>query len=130
MAVPNGVRGEFPITLEGAEYVLRPDYEAVAAIDEQLGSIVDVARRLNAEGSISLREISVIICEGLKAHGRKTGYEPAKLYTARRVGEMVYATGVHRTLAPVAQFVLAALNGGSINVGNDEAPPTETTTES
>jgi len=105
---PNPARGEFLVTLEGHDYVLRADYDAIAAIDEQLGSIVDVTRRLSSDGSISLREISVVLCEAMKAQGRKTGYAPARQYTARRVGEMVYNTGLHSVLMPVAKFLVAA----------------------
>jgi hypothetical protein len=119
--VPNGHRGEFPITLVGEDFVLRADYEAVAAIDEQLGSIVDVTNRVVSQASISLREMSVIVCEGMKAHGRKVGYKPAEGYTARKVGEMIYQTGAASCIGPVAQFLLASLNGGTIPAGNAEA---------
>ena len=116
----NGLRGEFPITLEGADYVLRADYEAVAAIDEQLGSIVDVAQRFVTQGSISLREMAVIVCEGLKGHGRKVGYKPAEGYTAQKVGRMIFETGAADCIRPVGEFLIAALNGGVIGSGKPE----------
>jgi len=123
----NAHRGEFPIRLEETDYVMRADYEAVAAIDEQLGSILDVAQRALTQGSISLREMAVIVCEGLKAHGRKEGNPLVSAYNPRRVGEMIFETGATNCLKPICQFLVAALNGGVI-AGNGEAaaePPTK-----
>ncbi len=124
---PNRHRGEFPITLSGTDYVLRADYEAVAAIDEQLGSVVDVARRAIQDGSLSLREMAVIVCEGIKAGERKKGNPHADSYTARKVSELIFDTGLTDCLKPVLQFLVSALGGGVTPSGNGAAatePPT------
>jgi hypothetical protein len=124
MSVANKVRGEFPIELAGTTYVLRCDYEAFAAIDDQLGSIVDVAMRATLNNSLSAKEMAVIVCEGMKATGRKEGNKLADAYTARKVGELIFQTGVHNCVLPVLQFLVASLNGGTIREGNGEAEPT------
>jgi hypothetical protein len=115
----NRHRGEFPLTLD-RDYVLRADYEAVAAIDEQLGSIVDVARRAIQEGSLSLKEMGVIVCEGAKAAERKAGNPHADSYTARKFQELIFERGVTECLRPVLQFLVAALGGG-VQAGNAAA---------
>jgi len=122
----NPHRGEFQISLD-RDYVLRADYEAVAAIDEQLGSIVDVARRAIQEGSLSLKEMGVIVCEGIKAGERKRGNPHADSYTARKCQELIFDKGITECLKPVLQFLVGALGGG-VQPGNAAAatePPKE-----
>jgi hypothetical protein len=124
----NPHRGEYPITLEGHEYTLRLDYEAAAAIDEQLGSILDVAQRALNLGSISMKEMAVIVCEGIKAHGRATANPMLTGSNPDRVGRMIYETGIIGCIKPVALFLAGALGGGAEAAGNGpaatEAPKT------
>ena len=114
----NAHRGEFPIQLDGTEYTLRADYEAVAAIDSQLGSVMDVCLRLVRDGSLSFREMSVIVCEGIKAHGRATGNVMQQSANPKRCGEMIFASGMATCVRPVADFLMASLNGGVVPEGN------------
>jgi hypothetical protein len=122
-AVANPHRGEVTVKLD-ADYVLRPDFEAVAAIDEQLGSIIDVTRRALAENSLSFREVSVIILEGMKAHGRAANDPTARAFTLKRVQHLVFEAGILSVIGPVIQFLSNALIGGAKPEGN--APAAET----
>ena len=115
----NPHRGEIAIRLD-ADYVIRPDFEAAAAIDEQLGSIIDVARRALSEKSISYREASIIICEGMKAQGRATDDKTMQAVNLRRVQQLVYEAGMLTVLGPCLGFLAAAVTGGA-DAGNAPA---------
>lgn len=119
-ATPNRHRGEIGLTLSGMKLVMRPDFEAVAAIDEQLGSIVGLTRRaIGQPESLSLHELAVIVTEGVRAHGRanKTSEAHSKLEKIKR---MIFETGIPVAVAPVCQFLGQAVTGGA--EGNDPAP--------
>ncbi len=108
----NKHRGEIAVTLEGAAYVLRPDFEAVAAIDEQLGGILNIAKRSFEGQTLTLHEIAVIVCEGLRAHGRAGGLASLKAVKLEAVKRQVFASGVTTLLEPAMEFLRAALTGG------------------
>lgn len=114
----NAHRGEIAIRLD-ADYVLRPDFEAVAAIDEQLGSVLDAARDA-AGGKISYRVAAVVICEGLKASGRASGDRALQAVNLRRVQELIFDVGLLTVLEPVSRFLVAAVMGG-VEPGEAEA---------
>jgi hypothetical protein len=122
----NAHRGEIKITLEGAAYVLRPDFEAAAAIDTQLGSIIDVTRRALAENSLSFREIAVIVCEGMRAQGRATGDQSLIGAKLPRVQQMVFEAGMVSLQPAVLEFLANAITGGATPAGNAEATATGT----
>jgi hypothetical protein len=109
----NPHRGEIAVTLGGAEFVLRPDFEAVAAIDSQLGSVMMLTRRAIAQpASLSLAEMAVVVTEGIKAHGRATGgvNAHAGLDTVKR---MIFDAGIPSVMEAVLQFLAAAVTGGA-----------------
>ncbi len=124
----NPHRGEVTIKLD-ADYVLRPDFEAAVAIDEQLGSIIDVARRALGDQSLSYREISVIVTEGMRAHGRATGDEMTANAKLKRVQQLIYDAGIYNVsvIVPVMQFLANAVTGGAQAVGNAAATETAKT---
>ena len=119
MTAANAHRGEITIRLD-ADYVIRPDFEAAAAIDEQLGSIIDVARRALSEKSLSYREASIIICEGMKAQGRAKDDKTMQAVNLRRVQQLVYEAGMLTVLGPCLGFLAAAVTGGA-DAGNAPA---------
>lgn len=108
----NKHRGEIAVTLNGADYALRPDFEAVAAIDEQLGGILNIAKRSFEGQSLTLHEVAVIVCEGIKAHGRATKKASQAGAQLPKVKREVFETGLITLVEPVAEFLTAALTGG------------------
>ncbi len=112
MTPANAHRGEIKVRLD-ADYVLRPDFEAMAAIDDQLGSIIDVTRKALTSQSLSFREISVIVCEGIRAHGRATDSRALQCVNLSRVQQLVYEAGLLSLIEPVLQFLTAAVTGGA-----------------
>jgi hypothetical protein len=63
MITPNPWRGEVAITLGGKNYILRPTFAALSAIEQTLGQgLVALAGKL-ANGAITLEELSAIIAQ-------------------------------------------------------------------
>lgn len=111
--VANRHRGEIAVTLSGTEFVLRPDFEAVAAIDDQLGSVIALTRRAIAEpASLSLSELAVVVAEGIKAHGCAAGDSNAHVKTDK-IKRMIFETGIPTVVPQVVRFLTDAITGGS-----------------
>ncbi len=114
----NAHRGEIAVTLAGTVFVLRPDFEAIEAIDDQLGSIVMLTRRAIAQpASLSLAELAVIVAEGIKAHGRSVKDSNAHVSTDK-IKRMIFEAGVPTVVGTVCQFLALAVTGGA-----KETPP-------
>jgi hypothetical protein len=117
----NPYRGEISVTLDGAEFVLRPDFDAILAIDEALGGITALARRGLADlTSMTLSELAVVITEGIKAHGRSTGSSNAHA-GVDNVKRMIFKAGIPTVLPAVGKFLAAAVTGG-VEAGNVQSP--------
>ena len=112
-AAANAHRGENTVTLNGTEFTLRPDFEAVAAIDDQLGSVISLTRRAIAEpASLSLSELAVVVAEGIKAHGRSVKDSNAHVSTAK-IKRMIFDSGIPTVVPAVLTFLTAAVTGGA-----------------
>ena len=117
----NPHRGEISVKLDGADYPLRPDFDAILAIDEALGGITGLTRRAMTDlSSLTIKELAVVITEGIKAHGRstKSANAHAGLDTVKR---MIVKAGVPTVLPAVAAFLAAAVTGG-VEAGNAQSP--------
>jgi hypothetical protein len=104
--MPNSIRGEVPITLDGNKYKLVPSFECLCEIEADTGKgIVALARCIYAS-DFTLSELTAIITRGLNAAG-----EPA---TFDKVGPMIVATGVltNEIQTPVQAFFNHAITGG------------------
>jgi len=104
----NSLKGEVEIRLGGERYVLRPSFTAIMAIEAELGGVVPLARRA-AKGDFGLRDLTVIVREGLNAHALAAG---GKQLDADRVGAMILTEGVAHVAGPVRDFLTAVLSGG------------------
>lgn len=114
----NPHRGETTVTLKGTVFGLRPDFEAVAAIDDQLGSVVALTRRAIAEpASLTLNELAVVVAEGIKAHGRAARDSNAHVSTDK-IKRQIFETGIPTVVPAVLAFLTAAITGGA-----KEPPP-------
>ena len=101
---------EFEITLAGRSETLRCTLKAARRVN-QIGSFVDVARRLS---SFDLDAYVAVVAAGLDR-------KPSE------VEEAVYSTGMVKLNEPVSSFVTALANGGK---PIDEAAKDEGTGES
>jgi hypothetical protein len=107
----NPHRGEIAIRLDGQDRILRPDFEGVAAIDRECGSIIELGMRAY-ERRLSLPELALVITHGLRGAGRAAGDEVLARITQERVAKAIFDTGVMTVLPPVLAFLGAALAGG------------------
>jgi hypothetical protein len=106
-SVPNSLRGEVAIRLAERDYVLRPTFRALCAIETRTGQgIVALARR-TAAGDLGFKEAAAIVAAGLEAAG-----EPAEFDA---VGRLILETGLAACLPAVAAFLAAALGGQPAN---------------
>ena len=115
MTAPNRQRGEVAIALGGRGFVLRPTYQALCAIESALDcGLVALYRRIVSH-DFGLREITVIVTEGLIAAG-----EPA---TREKVGTMIAEAGLlsPEVVEPVTEFLALALTGGRASGEDDVA---------
>jgi hypothetical protein len=108
----NSERGEVSITLEGVEYVLRPAYEALTAIEEQTGQpLLNLAAA--ADGNeLSINHTAIVVTECIKAWGRENGKPQYEQFNAKRIGKLLYDEGLLKAQPRVALVLWAALTGG------------------
>lgn len=114
-------RGEVSIELAGKRYVMRPDFEAIRAIDEASGSILALSRRLGSHPSLS--DFALIVTEGIKAHGRFTRDAMLAHYGIEGVKRMITRAGIANPAitAPIGAFMAAAITGGVAEPGEADA---------
>lgn len=113
MSEANPHRGEIDIDLGPAGvFPLRPDFEAVAAIDRAVGGIMALAMRLHQNSAaMTLDEMAIIVAECMKGHARKTGGTAAA--NVEKVKRMIFEAGMGDALAACVQVVGAAIGGGA-----------------
>jgi hypothetical protein len=110
-------RGEVPVTLEGVVYPMRPSGAAQMAIEDQLQTTIpELWFRLvalwkrgtgePAEGNagLSLKQMSVIITECIKAAGKDRGDKALQSFTSDRIAEIV-ATARMSYTEPLAKLI-------------------------
>jgi hypothetical protein len=110
-------RGEVAIMLGGKRYVMRPDFEAIQAIDEASGSILALSRRLGSHPSLA--DFALVVTEGIRAHGRFTKNAMLAHYGIDGVKRMIARAGIANPAitAPIGAFMAAAITGGVAEPG-------------
>ena len=112
MQPPNKHRGEVGVTLNGVALVLRPEYEALAEIEQLLGEgLVPLTTRI-ATQRYGIVDLVVILGAGLKAGGNPV--EPADL--ARYILEIGLLNV--ELMKSVRDFLTNALGGGAEDDGD------------
>lgn len=109
------VRGQMLIPLEGGDYLLRPAYSAIKAIETQLKprTVMELAGEA-LRGAISCEDLGVICAEFMKAEGRHNK-DAGPSYThasAAKLAELIYEAGPPRITARVAIVLMGAATGG------------------
>lgn len=127
MTEPN-VRGEVTVTLDGAQHVLRPSFEAVQAIEEKTGTGLVALLNSVANGTAPSRTLAVIVTELVKAWGRAGGADAdpiqraAASANADRIGKLIYEAGQDGVMARVSVVLMGALTGGVTASGEWKEP--------
>lgn len=123
-------RGEMKLVLLGRDYVMRPTYEAVTAIEAAAGrGLVDLARDAVA-GKMTLAETAQIATECIRAFGREEGDKDAAGATAPRIARLILdsAEGLFGALSQVSALLSLAATGGFDASGNLKAVTMKTMT--
>jgi hypothetical protein len=108
-------RGEVGITLAGRVYPMLPTYPAVLAIEEKVGSVFALARRIvNREYFPTIQELAIIAAETIRAAGKDRGDEMLAKVSTTKIAELIFAEGMrHETLlAPFVRLLSNMCTGG------------------
>ena len=111
-------RGEVTITLDGAEYVMRPTYEAIQAIEEKTGMGLLGLLNLIGNGEMSQKKLAVIVTELIKAWGKAGGESADPIRrgaagsNADKIAHLIYEAGVSTAMGRVSVVLVGALSGG------------------
>jgi len=66
----NPIRGEYTITLDGKEFTLRPTFNSIVELEEELGPIPDILE-LFINSKVTVKLVATIIWIGAKAVDEK-----------------------------------------------------------
>lgn len=92
-------RNSVIITLAGAEYRLKPTFQAIMDIEERLGGIIGLAVKA-ADGNFGLKEMTVIIWATMEAG-----------ITFEQVGELLLSEGIAKASPVVRDLLTLCLVG-------------------
>jgi len=128
MTEANETRGEIAIDLGGREYVLRPTYQAIAAIEAKTGKGLLALARDAAE--LGVGDAAIIATECIKAYGKHVGDDMMARYSPDKIGEMMIESegGIAACLGRLSVLLMAAATGGYTASGElktAKAPETE-----
>lgn len=127
MSEANETRGEIAIDLAGTEYVLRPTYQAISAIEAKTGKGLLALARDASE--LTLGEGAIIATECIKAHGKHIGDEMMTKFSPERVGELIVESegGIAACLGRLAALLMVAATGGYTASGELKTAGTQAT---
>lgn len=107
-------RGRLALPLQGVDYWLRPSWEAIQAIEDQLGRNTLELAGAATGGTLSTAAMGVIAAEMMKAEAREDPEKGASYRAAspKRLAEMIYEEGTPAIMARIAIILLGAVTGG------------------
>lgn len=119
MSGANEVRGEVGLELGGTEYVLRPSYEAVQAIERKAGRGLLALARTAGEGELTLTETAVVVAECIRAHGKAIGDSMLSATNPERIAELVLESedGIAGVMGRLAVLLGLVATGGYDKAG-------------
>lgn len=123
MSEANETRGEIALDLGGAEYVLRPSYEAIQAIEKRTGKGLLALARDAGGGDLTLVETALVAAECIKAHGKAKGDNLLAQTHADKIAEMILEAegGVAASMGRIAVLLGLAATGGYTREGELKA---------
>ena len=113
----NPQRGERVLTVDGEDYTLRLDFEAVARIENELGEGIGqiIQNRFGSTG-LSLTDLAVVFREMLRSGGRAD-------ITLGEAGNLILAAGPKIVGEAIGSVLISTLGGDE---GNGQAPARRT----
>lgn len=114
-AIPQvDTRGRISVPLGGADYMLRPSYEAIETIEKLLGRSLHVLAGQAVQGSLGMADMGVICAEMMKAEG-KANPEAGPSYSGanpKKLAQLIMEAGTPAITARLAIILIGALTGG------------------
>lgn len=112
-------RGRIQVNLGGADYALRPSWQAIEAIEHQLGrSLIELSGQA-VNGSLKIGDQAVIVTEMMKAEGRAEASAGPSYLGAKpeRIAELIYEASAPAITARLAVLLIGAVTGGYTAAG-------------
>lgn len=111
----NAHRGEVGITLDGKEYPMLPTYEAMAAVERRLGSVLSLSRRMldPKQGLPTVAETAVLVTECIRAAGRARNDTILQEVSEEIIGQKLYEEGILEVMEAVSEVLGNMITGGT-----------------
>lgn len=119
----NAERGEFTLSLDGQIFGLRPSYEAMEAIEAETGKGLIALARAALGGEMGLHDLSIVVCECVRAWGRQTGSTNAAGANPSNIGRLVMSSegGMAGAMSVIGAMLSVAVTGGITPEGEVKA---------
>lgn len=115
--MPNKLRGEVQVTLDGKQFTMVPSIEALIDIEERTGKTIgaimatimpktDAPTLAEVTSMISARIVVACVYCGIRASFKDSRDAPS----VENVGRMVQAEGLANMLAPVTRFLVGGMS--------------------
>jgi len=121
MSDANETRGEFPITLEGVAYTMRPSYEALVQMEQKTGCALSILRMAANAHALAIENAAIVVTEGIKAEGKATNNATLQQFSPERVGALLIDGGLEPVFDVIARMLDLALTGGVTELGEVKA---------
>ncbi|WP_165792380.1 gene transfer agent family protein [Thalassospira lohafexi] len=109
----NAHRGEIPVTLDGVQRVLRPDFTALSRIETDTGKTLQHLTAHAVACALGVSDMAVILRCGLVAAGEDV--------STQTVGQWIIdGGGAVEFYQPVGKFLVYGLTGGRDPDGEDQ----------
>lgn len=127
MSEANETRGEIALDLGGREFVMRPTYQAISAIESKTGRGILALARDAAD--LSLSDAAIIAAECIKAHGKHVGDDMMANYAPAKIAEMMIEAegGIAACLGRLSALLMVAATGGYTASGELKAAKDQAT---
>lgn len=108
--------GEMLVTLDGAQYVLRPSRRAITAIEQRLGKGLMALAQDAARGELTTTDVATIVVEMMRAYvSMNPDCEHADTYRTikpERATDLIIEAGFGAVLGRITILLAGALMGG------------------
>lgn len=115
------VRGHISVPLDGEQFVLRPSFEAIKAIEEITGKDHSQLAHEAVQQRLSYTDMGIICAEMMKAHGKANPDDPMKSSyigaKPEKIEKLIYETGKTKVAVRLAVVLVASLSGGYTREG-------------
>jgi hypothetical protein len=128
MTEANATRGELSLSLGGAEFVLRPSYEAIVALEAKTETGLKLLAFGARVGTLPLAQAEIIVAECVKAHGRAIGDKDMEAVKPAKIGSLMLDAGLNDCYDVLRQLLEAALTGGFTAQGERKPQVTKSVT--